>query len=82
MQFQTCSCKGSKEKKAEVTRALYFFSGGEVKTEYDKVVDEYFWPVTQAVGWSCCGHSGATVLELGFQLDFFVYTYGCQRYIY
>lgn len=40
-----------------------------------KVVDKYCWPVTQAVGWLCCGQSGATVLELGFQLDFFVYTY-------
>ena len=52
-----------------------FFLGGGMKIEYDKVVDEYCWPVTQAVGWSCCGQSGATVLECGFQLDFFVYTY-------
>jgi hypothetical protein len=60
--------------KAE-TLNFFLVVGGEMKIEYDKVVDEYCWPVTQAVGWSCCGQSGAALLELGFQLDFFVYTY-------
>ena len=33
------------------------------------MAEEYSWAITQAEGWSCCGRSGDSVLESGFQLD-------------
>jgi hypothetical protein len=36
---------------------------------------EYCWAITQASGRSCCGWSGSSVLEFGFQLHSFVHTY-------
>jgi len=32
-----------------------------------KVVGKYCYKITQTVGQSCCGHSGSSVLEFGFQ---------------
>jgi hypothetical protein len=31
--------------------------------------------ITETAGRSCCGPSGSSVLEFGFQLDFLVYTH-------
>ena len=33
------------------------------------MTEEYCWAITQAAGRSCCGRSGSSVLEFGFQLD-------------
>jgi len=33
------------------------------------VTEEYRWAITQAAGRSCCGRSGTSVLEYGFQVD-------------
>jgi len=33
------------------------------------VTEEYCWAITQAVGQSCCGRSGSTVLDLGLRLN-------------
>jgi hypothetical protein len=37
------------------------------------VAEEYCWAITQAAGRSCCGRSGSSMLEFGFQLDTQVY---------
>jgi hypothetical protein len=46
-----------------------------IKLQWDKVAEEYCWAITQAVGPSCCGRSGSSVLEGWFQLDSLVHTY-------
>jgi hypothetical protein len=51
------------------------FSLQEWKRNETKVEEEYCWAITQAMGRSCCGRSGSSVLELGFQLDLLAYTY-------
>ena len=38
------------------------------------VAEEYCWAITQAAGRSCCGRSGSSVLEFGYQLDCLVCT--------
>ena len=38
-----------------------------------RVVEEYYWVITQVATRSCCGWSGLRVLEFGFELDFLVY---------
>ena len=37
--------------------------------------EEYCWAITQTAGRSCCGQSGSSALEFGFQKDTLVYTY-------
>ena len=39
------------------------------------VAEEYCWAITQAAELSCCGRSGYSVLEFGFQTDCLLYTY-------
>ena len=34
----------------------------------EKVAEEYCWAITQAMGRSCCGRSGSSVLDFTFQL--------------
>jgi hypothetical protein len=43
------------------------------------VAREYCWAITQTIGRACYGRSGASVLEIEFQLDFLVciYIYIC-----
>ena len=36
--------------------------------------EDYYWAITQAAGRSCCGLSGAIVLEFGFEVSFLVDT--------
>jgi len=38
------------------------------------VTEEYCWAIKHAAGRSCCGRSGCSVSECGFQLDFLVYS--------
>jgi hypothetical protein len=40
-----------------------------------EVAEEYCWTMTQGTGRSCCGRSGSRVLDSGFQLVSFKYTY-------
>jgi len=40
-----------------------------------RLAEEYCWAITQAAGRSCCGRSGSSVLEFGYQLDSLVCTY-------
>jgi hypothetical protein len=44
----------------------------ELKRSEMKVAEEYSWAITQAARLSCCGRSGSSVLEPGFQLDLLV----------
>jgi len=39
------------------------------------VEEEYCWTITQAEGRSCCGRSGFSVLDFGFELNPLVNTY-------
>ena len=36
------------------------------------MAEEYCSVIIQEVGWSCCSHSGSSVLEFGFQLDLYI----------
>jgi hypothetical protein len=52
------------------------FSLQESKSNEAKVTEEYCWAMTQVgAGRSCCDRSGSSVMEFGFQLDSFLYTY-------
>jgi len=52
------------------------FSFKELKHNKTKVTEGYCWPITQAVGRSCCGRTFSSVLEFEFKL---VYTYTVRR---
>jgi hypothetical protein len=39
-----------------------------------KEAEEYYWAMTQALGWLCCGHSVSSVMVFEFKLDCLAYT--------
>jgi hypothetical protein len=39
-----------------------------IKAHAKKMAEEYCWAITQVAGRSCCGRSGSSVFEFGFQL--------------
>jgi hypothetical protein len=51
-----------------------FFPAG-INAHEATVVEEHCRAKNQALGWPCCGRSGSSVLEFGFQLDTLVQTH-------
>lgn len=39
------------------------------------MAEDCCWAIAQAVGRSCCGRAGSSMVEFGFQMDPFLYTY-------
>ena len=53
----------------QILKRMPNFSVRGCKRSETNMAEEYGWSVMQAAGRSCCGGSGSSVFELGFQLD-------------
>jgi hypothetical protein len=58
-----------------LNRAPHVFSLRDPKRNERKVTEEYCRAITQATWLSCCVHSGSSVLECGFKLEFYMIAY-------
>jgi hypothetical protein len=58
-------------------RGLIFLAGGRGEWKHDerKVIEEYWWAITQAAGPSGCYRSGSSWMDFGFKLYSLACTY-------
>jgi hypothetical protein len=66
--FQTCAINNKNEITAFFFKLVSQFSLQERKLS-ETVAEEYCWAITEVGRRSCCGQSGSSMLEFGFQLD-------------
>lgn len=73
--YAICDVRSLKKIVRTFLKARRAFSWREGKGTETKVAEDCCWAIIQAVGRSCCGRAGSSVVEFGFQMDPFLYTY-------
>lgn len=74
--YAICDVRSFKKKEVSTfLKARRAFPWRDGKGTETKVAEECCWAITQAVGRPCCGRAGSSMVEFGFQVDPFLYTY-------